>query len=98
MRRILILACIAAQALVLGVMAGEREFILITGERIRLRTAPIDPRDPFRGDFVRLRYEISSVAPGQIRDGLRDHAKEKGYAARTSTRSHAPLVRHGSAS
>jgi len=79
MRRILVLLCIAAQALVLGVMAGEREIILSTGERIHLRTAPIDPRDPFRGDFVRLRYEISSAAPGQIRGGLRDHAKEKGY-------------------
>ena len=79
MRRILILLCIAAQVLVLGVMAGEREIILNTGERIHLRTAPIDPRDPFRGDFVRLDYEISSVASGQIRGGLRDHAKEKGY-------------------
>lgn len=79
MRRILILVCIAAQVLVLGVMAGEREFILSTGERIRLRTTPIDPRDPFRGDFVRLRYEISFVALGQIRADVRDHAKEKGY-------------------
>ncbi len=79
MRRTLIILCIAAQVLVLGVMAGERETILRTGERIHLRTAPIDPRDPFRGDFVRLRYEISSTAPGQIRGGLRDHAKEKGY-------------------
>jgi uncharacterized membrane-anchored protein len=60
-------------------MAGEREFILSTGERIRLRTAPIDPRDPFRGDFVRLDYEISAAASGQIRAGVRDHAKDKGY-------------------
>ena len=79
MRRILILICIAAQVLVLGVMAGEREFILSTGERIRLRTAPIDPRDPFRGDFVRLRYEISVSAFGRVRASVRDHAKEKGY-------------------
>ncbi len=79
MRRILILVCIAAQVLVLGIMAGEREFILSTGERVRLRTAPIDPRDPFRGDFVRLRYEISAIAPGQIRESVHDHAKEKGY-------------------
>ena len=79
MRRILILACIAAQVLVLGIMAGEREFILSTGERIRLRTAPIDPRDPFRGDFVRLHYEISAIASTQVRANVRDHAKEKGY-------------------
>jgi len=79
MRRMFIIGCIAAQILVLGVMAGEREFILATGERIYLRTAPIDPRDPFRGDFVRLRYDISAVAPGQIRGGLPEHAKKKGY-------------------
>jgi uncharacterized membrane-anchored protein len=79
MRRVLILICIAAQVLVLGVMAGEREMILNTGERIHLRTAPIDPRDPFRGDFVRLRYEISSVARRQIREELADHTREKGY-------------------
>jgi uncharacterized membrane-anchored protein len=60
-------------------MAGEREFILSTGERIRLRTAPIDPRDPFRGDFVRLHYEISAIGSGQIRAGVGDHVKEKGY-------------------
>lgn len=79
MRRTFIILCIAAQILVLGVMAGKREFILATGERIYLRTAPIDPRDPFRGDFVRLRYDISAVAPGQIRGGLPEHAKQKGY-------------------
>ena len=28
-----------------------------------LRTAPADPRDLFRGDYVRLNYEISNVAP-----------------------------------
>ena len=79
MRRILITLCIAAQALVLAVMAGEREFILATGERVFLRTAPIDPRDPFRGDFVRLSYDISAVARGQIRGELLANAQQKGY-------------------
>jgi uncharacterized membrane-anchored protein len=78
MRRVFILICIAAQVLVLAVMAGEREIILNTGERIYLRTAPIDPRDPFRGDFVRLSYEISSIARRQVREDLTDHIKEKG--------------------
>ncbi len=79
MRRVLILACVAAQVLVLGVMAGERELILATGKTVFLRTAPIDPRDPFRGDFVRLDYEISAVAHGQLRGVLRDRQNEKGY-------------------
>jgi uncharacterized membrane-anchored protein len=59
-RHWLILA-VAAQLLVLAWMAGEREWIVRTGQRVYLRTAPIDPRDLFRGDFVRLRYEINSV-------------------------------------
>ena len=79
MRRIFIFLCIAAQVLVLGAMAIERESILRSGKTIHLRTSPIDPRDPFRGDFVRLSYEISSVAPEQVRGDVGEHAKEKGY-------------------
>lgn len=78
MRRKFILICIVAQVLVLGVMAGERELILNTGQTIYLRTAPIDPRDPFRGDFVRLNYEISRIASEQLRGGLADSAGKKG--------------------
>jgi uncharacterized membrane-anchored protein len=52
---------VAAQLVVLAWMAGEREWILRTGQVVHLRTAPIDPRDLFRGDFVRLHYEINNV-------------------------------------
>jgi len=79
MRRVFVALCIAAQVIVLGAMAIEREIILRGGKTIHLRTSPIDPRDPFRGDFVRLTYEISSAAPGKLRGNVSDHAKEKGY-------------------
>ncbi|MDH4095848.1 MAG: GDYXXLXY domain-containing protein [Betaproteobacteria bacterium] len=59
-RRWLIFA-IAAQLLVLAWMGAEREWIFRTGHVAHLRTAPIDPRDLFRGDFVRLRYDVNSV-------------------------------------
>jgi uncharacterized membrane-anchored protein len=59
-RGLLILA-VAAQLLVLAWLAGEREWIFRTGQVVHLRTAPVDPRDLFRGDFVRLQYEINSV-------------------------------------
>jgi len=52
---------VALQVLVLAWMAGEREWILRTGQVVYLRTAPIDPRDLFRGDFVALQYEINTV-------------------------------------
>jgi uncharacterized membrane-anchored protein len=61
MRRHWVILAVAAQLLVLLWMAGEREWILRTGQIVYLRTAPVDPRDLFRGDFVRLHYEINSV-------------------------------------
>lgn len=59
--KVLVLLVVVAQLLVLAWMAGEREWIFRTGQVVYLRTAPVDPRDLFRGDFVRLQYEINSV-------------------------------------
>ena len=75
-RRWLILA-VAAQLLVLAWMAGEREWIVRTGQRLYLRTAPIDPRDLFRGDFVRLQYEINSVRVEDIEAATSARAAER---------------------
>ena len=60
-RRWAILAAVVAQLLVLAWMAGEREWIYRTGQVAYLRTAPVDPRDLFRGDFVRLQYDVNNV-------------------------------------
>jgi uncharacterized membrane-anchored protein len=68
MRKAFIVAAIIMQVLVLAYMAGEREYILKTGKVIHLRTAPIDPRDIFRGDYVRLNYEISRIAIDDLKD------------------------------
>ncbi|HEY8995549.1 MAG TPA: GDYXXLXY domain-containing protein [Lacunisphaera sp.] len=57
----LALAVAALQVLVLGFMAGQREWIMRTGTPLTLRTAPIDPNDPMRGAYVRLNYEISNI-------------------------------------
>lgn len=58
------------QLAVLAYMAGEREWVAMTGRTILLRTAPIDPNDPMRGDYVRLDYEISRVPREQCRDAV----------------------------
>ncbi|MGB7181065.1 MAG: GDYXXLXY domain-containing protein [Burkholderiaceae bacterium] len=60
MRKWLLVLAITSQVGVLAYMAGGRELILKTGDSIVVRTAPIDPRDPFRGDFVRLQYPFNS--------------------------------------
>lgn len=39
---------------------------LVVGERILLRVHPVDPRDPFRGEYVILSYDFSQVPPGGI--------------------------------
>lgn len=83
MRSGIIALCVLAQVLVLAWMVLGRETIIATGTTVSLATAPIDPRDPFRGDFVRLRYGLNSLehAPTvltppdvQLRKGDRIHA------------------------
>lgn len=61
MAKVFVPLAVAAQVLVLAWMAGEREWILRTGQVVFLRTAPLDPRDLFRGDYVALQYEINTV-------------------------------------
>lgn len=38
-----------------------KEYTLRTGTEVILRTEPVDPRDIFRGDYVVLNYEISTL-------------------------------------
>jgi uncharacterized membrane-anchored protein len=60
-RRLAFWALVAVQALVpLGLIASN-EIALATGTKVTLGTVPVDPIDLFRGRYVRLRYEISSV-------------------------------------
>jgi uncharacterized membrane-anchored protein len=66
----LILGVVAMQVLALAYMAAEREWVLRTGRTIYLRTAPIDPRDAMRGDYVRLTYDISRVPRALCRGRL----------------------------
>jgi len=50
--------------LVTGGMWALHDHQLKHGEEIHLKTVPVDPRDPLRGDYVILRYEISTVESG----------------------------------
>ena len=63
-RRLLFVVLVAAQALLPLVLIGWNEQALASGTRVTLRTAPVDPIDPFRGRYVTLNYEISAVPPG----------------------------------
>jgi len=76
MRKLLIICAAVLQVLLLAFIGGQREYVLRTGRTIYLRTVPVDPRDMFRGDYVRLRYEISSIEKKYFRDGLAEEAKD----------------------
>jgi uncharacterized membrane-anchored protein len=52
-------------AIVIGFIT-VKEFTLQTGEVVTLKTAPVDPRDLFRGDYVILSYDISSLDLGAL--------------------------------
>lgn len=72
MKKTALIIAIILQLLVLLWMAGEREWIVRTGPTIWLRTAPMDPRDPFRGDYVTLGYGISTIAAERFGPALRE--------------------------
>jgi uncharacterized membrane-anchored protein len=77
MRTKLVISAILIQFLVLGWMAGQREWILRTGPDVWLRTAPVDPRDIFRGDYVTLRYDISNIPREKFGPGLQKHMEDR---------------------
>jgi uncharacterized membrane-anchored protein len=70
MRRALAWIAVVAQLAVLAFMAGEREWVARSGQTVLLRTAPVDPNDPMRGDYVRLDYEIAHVPIELCRDAV----------------------------
>ncbi len=56
------LAAVAALQLgALGFMVADRVRLVTTGREIVLPIIPVDPRDLFKGDYVRLGFPISNV-------------------------------------
>jgi uncharacterized membrane-anchored protein len=68
---LLALAIVAlAHTGVLAAMVVDRVQLLTSGREITLPIIPVDPRDLFRGEFVRLRYDIGRV-PVRLLEGPR---------------------------
>src|SRR4030042_7036272 len=72
MRAKFILLVLFQAVLLIGIIAYRQHWVS-TGEKILLRTVPFDPRDLFRGDFVDLRYEISTLDLGKL--GIKESFK-----------------------
>ena len=67
-------AAIALQFLILIGIYFKAQLPLWTGEEIRLKTIPVDPRSLFRGNYARLQYDISQLKTSLFpdRDNLRE--------------------------
>ncbi|MET0070089.1 MAG: GDYXXLXY domain-containing protein [Candidatus Thiodiazotropha sp.] len=78
MKRILLIAAIAFQILAVAALAISREWIVKTGREMTFQTAPIDPRDIFRGDYVRLEYLFSNVSSHQFDNQIIQTGIKKG--------------------
>ena len=63
-RRTLVGAAVIVQVLLVGVAVWSPLSARLTGDEVRLRVAPVDPIDPFRGAYVQLGYPD---LPGQPR-------------------------------
>ena len=71
-RRIALAVVVCVQLEVPLALAGLAEADLAFGEEIRLQARPVDPLDVFRGNYVVLTYDISSLPVfGQVRRGER---------------------------
>lgn len=61
--RYVLMAGVAFQLVVLLWMIVVPANTLLTGQTVLLRTVPVDPRDLFRGDYVILSYDFSTLPP-----------------------------------
>lgn len=59
-KKVFILIGVFWLVIIIGFVA-TKEFTLRTGEQVLLKTVPVDPRDLFRGDYVILRYKLSTL-------------------------------------
>lgn len=66
----------AAQTAILGYMIESRASVLRYGHEVLLKTAPIDPRDLLRGDYVVLTYEVSRISKTLISGTKPGHGDE----------------------
>jgi uncharacterized membrane-anchored protein len=54
--------------IIVGFIANK-ELTLRTGQEVLLKTIPVDPRDLFRGDYVILRYDLSTIDLNRLSGG-----------------------------
>jgi uncharacterized membrane-anchored protein len=87
-KRFFVVLAILFQITAVAVIAVSKEWILGNGRDIILQTAPVDPRDIFRGDYVRLDYSISKVPVSQLDADIIENGLRKGQKVYLSLKEH----------
>lgn len=64
--RMVLVVILLVQVLVIVGLATGRELTLRSDQNVTLQTVPVDPRDMFRGDYVVLDYEISTIESNRV--------------------------------
>lgn len=67
------IALVLIQAVLLVGIIAYRNYWVSTGEKVLLKTVPIDPWNMFRGDYMVLNYDISRINLTKL--GIRDEYK-----------------------
>ncbi len=70
MKRFALYIIIAVQIILLLSIVGKYQYMAATGMPITLKTSPIDPVDPFYGEYVTLHYEVNEIDRAKIKDPL----------------------------
>ena len=91
-RRVLVVGAVVIQLLLVVVAVWSPLSARLTGEEVRLRVAPVDPIDPFRGAHVQLGYPD---LPGQPQVGTEPTESEIEEADRRRGEGWVPLTREG---
>lgn len=75
---LLTLIVVIAQFSFLGYTVWQKERLLRYGDVVKLELEPVDPRSMLQGDYIRLRYDISTIpsleGSGRVQVGLRKGA------------------------
>lgn len=62
-------------SLTLVAMVAKKQYTLNAGTLVLLKSMPVDPRSLFRGDYVRLNYDINRLSVSQfpLLQGMKHH-------------------------
>jgi len=77
-RRWAVLLAVLLQIGAVAAIVVDKEWTLHRGRELVVQTAPIDPRDIFRGDYVRLDYLFSRIPAGRVDPALLHGGLRKG--------------------